>query len=188
MGKANFYRKQIKVLVPAPGGQGNYHRVEPMGPRLAAEGFNPNRSHATEMWAPVRCPVCCGLSLVGLCIFLAGGSSASGFPCLPLVGEMPGRSHLHVGEVTCTLAKSTRLRSLSIWLIWEVFCSTALAACARWLRDVYLRRVCAKALTTPTWGGGPGEPVSAQGECRRRGGKGGSSRDPHSGQAQRPQN
>ena len=70
-----------------------------MGPRLAAEGFNPNRSHATEMWAPVRCPVCCGLSLVGLCIFLAGGSSASGFPCLPLVGEVPGRSHLHIGKV-----------------------------------------------------------------------------------------
>lgn len=48
---------------------------------------------------------------------------------------------------TWTLAKSTRLRSLSIWLIWEVFCKTARAAWARWLRDVYLRRVWAKALT-----------------------------------------
>lgn len=53
-------------------------------------------------------------------------------------------------KATCTLAKSTRLRSLSIWLIWDVFCSTARAAWARWLRDVYLRRVWAKALTTPT--------------------------------------
>ncbi len=51
---------------------------------------------------------------------------------------------------TCTLAKSTRLRSLSIWLIWEVFCRTARAACARWFRDVYLRRVWAKALTADT--------------------------------------
>lgn len=39
-------------------------------------------------------------------------------------------------KFTCTLAKSTRLRSLSIWLICDVFCSTARAACARWLRDV----------------------------------------------------
>ena len=55
-------------------------------------------------------------------------------------------------ELTCTLAKSTRLRSDSIWLIWEVFCSTARAAWARWFRDVYLRRVCANADTTVTCG------------------------------------
>lgn len=53
---------------------------------------------------------------------------------------------------TCTLAKSTRFRSLSIWLICEVFCRTARAAWARWFRDVYLRKVCAKALTADTWG------------------------------------
>lgn len=53
--------------------------------------------------------------------------------------------------LTCTLAKSTRLRSLSIWLICDVFCNTARAAWARWFRDVYLRRVCAKALTAAIW-------------------------------------
>ena len=49
------------------------------------------------------------------------------------------------------LAKSTRFRSLSIWLIWEVFWRTARAAWARWFRDVYLRSVWAKALTAATW-------------------------------------
>lgn len=57
-----------------------------------------------------------------------------------------------LGPVTWTLAKSTRLRSLSIWLIWAVFCSTARAAWARWFKDVYRRRVWAKALAAATWG------------------------------------
>lgn len=52
---------------------------------------------------------------------------------------------------TCTLAKSTRLRSLSIWLICAVFCSTARAAWARWFREVYLRSVCAKAFAHVTY-------------------------------------
>ena len=54
-------------------------------------------------------------------------------------------------QITWTLAKSTLLRSLSIWLIWEVFCRTALAAWAKWLREVYRRRVCAKAVTAPVY-------------------------------------
>ena len=36
-----------------------------------------------------------------------------------------------VNILTCTLAKSTLLRSANIWLICEVFCRTARAACAR---------------------------------------------------------
>lgn len=52
--------------------------------------------------------------------------------------------------LTWTLAKSTLLRSESIWFIWEVFWRTARAAWARWFRLVYRLRVWAKALTTAT--------------------------------------
>ena len=48
---------------------------------------------------------------------------------------------------TCTLAKSTLLRSVSIWFICVVFCSTARAAWAKWLSEVYRLNVWANALT-----------------------------------------
>lgn len=51
---------------------------------------------------------------------------------------------------SCTLWKSTRLRSTSIWSICDEFWRTARAAWARWFRDVYRRKVCAKALTADT--------------------------------------
>lgn len=53
--------------------------------------------------------------------------------------------------LTWTLAKSTLLRSVNIWLICEVFWRTALAAWAKWLSEVYRRRVWAKALTALTY-------------------------------------
>lgn len=40
--------------------------------------------------------------------------------CAPSPSPGGGEGSL-LGKVTCTLAKSTRLRSLSIWLIWEAF-------------------------------------------------------------------
>lgn len=73
----------------------------------------------------------------------AGQEQASVFPLPAATPAQVEKTQLECGrvsacycQVTCTLAKSTRLRSLSIWLICDVFCSTARAACARWLRDV----------------------------------------------------
>ena len=56
-------------------------------------------------------------------------------------------------SLTCTCAKSTLFRSLSIWLICEVFCRTARAACARWFSDVYLRNVWENAFTAESYRG-----------------------------------
>ena len=50
-----------------------------------------------------------------------------------------------------TLAKSTLLRSWSIWLTWLEFCNTALAAWARWFNPVYLLKVWANDFTAFIW-------------------------------------
>lgn len=63
----------------------------------------------------------------------------------------PSQGHVRPHTQTCTFAKSTRLRSLSIWLICAVFCSTARAAWARWFKEVYLRSVCANAFAHVTY-------------------------------------
>lgn len=80
------------------------------------------------------------LKVIILCIVLFVFSFPAFCSSLP---PFPKKIH------TCTLVKSTRFKSVNIWLICEVFCKTALAAWAKWLRDVYRRRVWAKALTAP---------------------------------------
>ena len=51
---------------------------------------------------------------------------------------------------TCTLVKSTLLRSVHIWLICCGFWRTARAAWARWFNEVYRRKVWENALTAAT--------------------------------------